>query len=78
MAKKKIWLGAAAALLLASGSVLVSCGSSCPADIDCTAKKGDPRSSTVTCGQANCSAAAEVTKDILSGPNIAADASCDC
>ena len=77
MAKKKIWLGMAAALL-AFGSVLVSCGSNCPADLDCTAKKDEPRSSTVTCGDGNCSAAAEVKKDILSGPNIAADASCDC
>ena len=67
MAKKKNCLGAAAALLLAFGSVLVSCGGGCAEDGTCTASEAKNGN---FCGSSNCSA----YKDSYTNP----DTGCDC
>ena len=71
MAKKKIWLGMTAALLLAFGSVLVSCGSSCIGDGECTTEKaarGD------WCTSADCA----VTDDVKKAPAARTNPACNC
>ena len=79
MAKKKIWLGMAAALLLAFSSVLVSCGSSCTGDGACLAERGNTEAQVNQCGAEGCAVVKQGKKDLDAGsPTITDNAMCDC
>ena len=76
MAKKKNWLGMAAALL-AFGSVLVSCGSKCLNDGECSAKVGDSPDSVKQCKSLDCAVEKQYGVD-RTAETITKNASCDC
>ena len=72
MANKKIWLGMAAALLLAFSSVLVSCGGSCSSNGDCKVKPST--GAGIECDSSDCAAVKAGSSD--SDSDVAV--SCDC